>query len=391
MDRLFLKCVDAQNLQNPAEVFVESVNLIETGHHEVNADGDPDLGFHGVFGSAVERLDAQVLLDPFEEEFDVPTAFVDASDRERLQAEVIGDEDEALARVGVDEADAAELFRIVPFAFGRLQSDGLVAAQAGRLVDCPGLTDIEGHVAFGTCDKESARLMNAVKSSKIDVSTIHDIDASGIERDLVEDVHVVHAPVRNTDEYRDRAIEVDHCMQFDRRLGSPEMRPGEHREAKIDGRGVESVNHLVDVQPVSVSGVKTTRPANQNLRQFGVDAPVPVLVGVGQVGARDMASESHRVKMPTSAQARLDVAQTLPKSHLREDHREELVPRRKAPALPRHRVAVDATLKLFAIQGVDDLGENGAPGVHSLLRMNPSWDHHSIQMRDALGTVQPSI
>lgn len=42
------------------------MNLIETGHHEVDADGDPDLGLHGVVGGSVKRFDPEVLLDPFE-------------------------------------------------------------------------------------------------------------------------------------------------------------------------------------------------------------------------------------------------------------------------------------------------------------------------------------
>ena len=194
IDRLLLKRVDAQNLQNPAEAFVESMNLIETGHHEVNADRDPDLGFHGVVGCAVEGLDAQVLLDPFEEQFDVPAILVDLCDGGGRQAEVIGDEDKALTGVSINETDAAEFFGIATFAFARLQSDALVAAKSGGFVDGSRLADIERHIAFGACHKESAGLLDAVKPSKINVSTIHDIDASGFERDLVEDVHVVDAP-----------------------------------------------------------------------------------------------------------------------------------------------------------------------------------------------------
>jgi len=38
------------------------------GDQQVDADGDPDLGFDGVFRAAVEGLDAQVLFDPFEEQ-----------------------------------------------------------------------------------------------------------------------------------------------------------------------------------------------------------------------------------------------------------------------------------------------------------------------------------
>ena len=75
IERCFLKYVDAQNLQYPAEFFVDSMSLIETGHDKVNADGDPYLGADSVFAGSEEGFDAKVLLDPLEEEFDLPTAF----------------------------------------------------------------------------------------------------------------------------------------------------------------------------------------------------------------------------------------------------------------------------------------------------------------------------
>jgi hypothetical protein len=40
------------------------------------------LRFDGVFGRAEERLNAQVLLDPFEEQFHLPAAFVELGDGE---------------------------------------------------------------------------------------------------------------------------------------------------------------------------------------------------------------------------------------------------------------------------------------------------------------------
>jgi hypothetical protein len=52
------------------------LTLDDDGDQDVHRDGDPDLGLEGVLGGAVEGLDPQVLLDPFEEEFDLPPTFV---------------------------------------------------------------------------------------------------------------------------------------------------------------------------------------------------------------------------------------------------------------------------------------------------------------------------
>ena len=55
------------------------MNLIETGDHQENADCDPYLGSHGVLAGAEECFDAEVLFDPFEEQFDLSASFVDCA------------------------------------------------------------------------------------------------------------------------------------------------------------------------------------------------------------------------------------------------------------------------------------------------------------------------
>jgi hypothetical protein len=51
----------------------------------MDGDGDPDLDPHRVRGSAIEGFDAQMLFDPFEEQFDLPAAAVELRDRQVSQ------------------------------------------------------------------------------------------------------------------------------------------------------------------------------------------------------------------------------------------------------------------------------------------------------------------
>ncbi len=48
--------------------------FLQNGYEQINGDGCPDLGAHGVWAGAVKGFDAQMLLDPFEEQFDLPAA-----------------------------------------------------------------------------------------------------------------------------------------------------------------------------------------------------------------------------------------------------------------------------------------------------------------------------
>jgi transcription elongation factor GreA-like protein len=107
--------------------------------------------------------------------------------------------------------------------------------------------------------------------------------------------------------------------------------------------------------------------SNEDLSQFGVDAPIPILVGLSQVRSCNIASDTHVVKMLASTQVCFDVSETVAKSYLSENHAEELVSRRKTPTRPLHRKAFDAARKFFWIERVRDLTENDLAKIHSLI------------------------
>src|SRR5438309_10226250 len=65
-----------------------------------------------------------MLLDPFEEQFDLPTALVERADGRGRQPELVGEEYQRFSGFGVPEADAPEVFGIMPAGVVTVQSDG---------------------------------------------------------------------------------------------------------------------------------------------------------------------------------------------------------------------------------------------------------------------------
>jgi hypothetical protein len=55
-------------LQQSVERSGKIESFFDDGDQQVDRDGDPELGFDGVFAGSIEGLDAQVLLDPLEEQ-----------------------------------------------------------------------------------------------------------------------------------------------------------------------------------------------------------------------------------------------------------------------------------------------------------------------------------
>jgi hypothetical protein len=92
-NRGFLERNDAQDLENFGEAPFELQFLAEDGHQDINAHGDPHLGLHRVDRVAVERLDPEVLLDPLEEQFDLPATAVKLCDGQGGQFEVVREKD----------------------------------------------------------------------------------------------------------------------------------------------------------------------------------------------------------------------------------------------------------------------------------------------------------
>ena len=131
MERLLLKSVDAQNLQNAVETFFGLQLLFQNRHQHVNTDGNPNLGFHRVIAGAIKVFDAQVLLDPFEEQLHLPTALVEQGYGQGGEGEVVSQEYQALACLRVHIMDAPQFVRVMLDAGRVAQPDDWIAAHSG--------------------------------------------------------------------------------------------------------------------------------------------------------------------------------------------------------------------------------------------------------------------
>jgi len=76
-------------------------------NQQVGTDRRPNLAADRVFGATVKISNTQVLLDPFEEQFHLPPAFVEIADHLRSHLEIICQKDEDAMLVMIVKADAA--------------------------------------------------------------------------------------------------------------------------------------------------------------------------------------------------------------------------------------------------------------------------------------------
>ena len=363
--RLFLENGDAQNLENCVEALLQMQPLLDDGHQDVDRDRDPHLGLHGVLGSSEERLDPQVLLDPPEEEFDLPPLLVEQGDALRGKGKIVGQKNQFLLVLDVEESDATEFVGVMLGRVDARQGDGLIGTHLGRLVDGPGVHATIPQVRLGPCDEEGQAKRKGMKPREVEIPSIHHVIRSGFGNEFVEDAHVVPLPVGDFDERGDVPPQIQKGVEFDGGLPLPESRPRKKGKTQVDRRGVEGVHRLLQFHCKGIVDVQAPGGPDQDLGEVGVDAPVAILVGLGQGGSGDPSPDAHVIQLGANGpQAGLDVAQTLPERQLRKGHAEKLIEAGELLDLVLSPVPADSLSEVVHGDMLEQLREDGFAVVH---------------------------
>src|ERR1700688_2978902 len=111
----------------------------------------------------------------------------------------------------------------VGIALGRVKSfetNGLVAAQAGELVDRAGGETVKAKMFARTNDEKGQGLVQMVKAYEIQIPAVHDVNRAGFRKQFVEHVNLVDFRGLDGDEGRDVALQIEQGVHFDARMKS---------------------------------------------------------------------------------------------------------------------------------------------------------------------------
>ena len=84
---------------------------------QIAADSRPDLGLDRIDALPIEGFDPQILLDPFEEQFNLPSAFVIAGNLSGIALTYIRQQDNILLVFLVNKMNATKIIRIALLGF----------------------------------------------------------------------------------------------------------------------------------------------------------------------------------------------------------------------------------------------------------------------------------
>ncbi len=249
-----------------------------------------------------------MLFDPFEKQFYLPATAVKVGNALRRQAEMIGQKDQGLAFGIFDFYASDRRWKMLQRIKARQRSQ-LIAKDTGGAVCRLGVSSREARIGLGSRHKETARLVQAMQSGKVEIAAIHDIERPSLWNNLVENVHVVQLAIADMDETGDVAPQIEQRVQFDGGLGLTKRRPVKDRQAQIDGGRIQCVNRLFDFDAKRFVQIKRAGNANQTLREIGINAPVSDRIRIGQGVARYRTAKAHVVELGRlTPQAGFDVA-----------------------------------------------------------------------------------
>ncbi len=213
--------------------------------------------------------------------------------------------------------------------------------------------------------------MQHVKSRKVQIAPIHDVDRASFQYQHIEYIHIAQFAVGDVDEAYDVAAQIEQRVHLHCRLGATKQRPRKERQAQVDSRRIQRVGCVLQIDAKTVADVELPGLDDQVLGELFMDAPVPRLVGIGQCGALDLLPESPVVKLGRlRREADLDVTQALAIGQLREGHHAKLIGSGERLHVAIAIAVIDNSVECFPWQEVHKLSEQRFAKIHRSLRWN---------------------
>lgn len=108
------------------------------------------------------------------------------------------------------------------------------------------------HAVLGSGHEECSGLVQREQATEIQITAIHHIERTWLEGQHIRHVDIEGLAVRDMNEGRDVAAQIEQRMQLDRSLGGAERCPRKQRQTQVDSRGIQGVDGVVQVDAETV-------------------------------------------------------------------------------------------------------------------------------------------
>lgn len=277
-------CGEGRLAKNSHDLQHRSVNfevMLDNGNEAVSDDGDVYLDADGIFRLAPKSLDLKMLLDPLEEQLHLPPIFVKEGNVLGTEHEVVRVVDKAALQLRCIIDNPPERTRVFLLVLLLGEADALVSENVvGTVKHVFPIDNLVCGLAFLPDDEESLEHTNLIEPCKVEVAPVEHIAGQWLVCEPVHRVDIVHLGVGDSVEHGDFRDDVNLCVDFDARLGAPELCPLEDGHAEVDGRRVDGVEPAMQLElPGDALALGHGHHVESKLLK---DAVVPECVGLRQ-------------------------------------------------------------------------------------------------------------
>jgi hypothetical protein len=267
------------------------------------------------------------------------------------------------------KSNPSELTGVMSLGSIASKDDRLIADHASLSIVGLGVNTPQLRVVLGPDDKERAGLTQRMQTLEVEVATIHDVKGAGLGWQEVQYVDFVHLPVADVNKGWDIAPQIEQRVKFDCALGTTKVSPVEQAQTQIDGRGIQCVDGVVDVQAQFDVAIELSGLFDQHCSHIGPNAPVSRFVRVGQCRTLHRMPETQAVTLARMSCQRGDqVAQTLPGCQLSKGHGAKLLRTAQSSDASVAAVAIDDSSHTGPRHKLHELGKDRLANVHEQLQ-----------------------
>ena len=343
--------------------------------------GSDDLQAHGVFVDGDELGDVEVLLDPAEEQFDLPAGFVAGGEANGGAADIVADDVEDISAVLIVRAG---LCAGLGFIAGDIAPDGDAAqghVELGLAVDVArdhaigehgeavALCHVEwsvgkhldGHVCFRSGDEESPTIIDLCPPVEVTIGFVKDIgdalcDGNRAGRNDVVDGGWCDLGVT-------RAVDLKIMQHMQLEAADATIRCGAFElVAQHDGGGINQLQHRPGFVPHP-----TAEPGDKALKDVRENANRAALVGISQRRTRKPPAVQMIVMIGLGIEARLQRPQTRRSRKLCINQSHQMLPAVEALAIGITPVLHHTGLEPSAINGFEKRSKDARSEAHARL------------------------
>jgi hypothetical protein len=115
-------------------------------------------------------------------------------------------------------------------------------------------------------------------------------------------------------------------VQFDCGIGMLPVRPGKKCQTQINQRSIKRITELRQIRLQGLVSIKTGGSPHQQLSDSGDGTPIPMLIGIGQIGSGQPRAEAGLINaIGSGVQTDDQIAQAFPTGELSKTQSQKMV------------------------------------------------------------------